>query len=569
MKLDAFTEGYYSFPSLDVASQLCINYYPDLLDGALPSATNRAGSEKAWKVLTPSPGLSLYCTLPTGPVRGLWAGERRLFAVGGAILYEVIGTTTPVTFVSHGNVGNDGNPVQFFPNGTQLFIVSAGYAYIDTGAGAVKCQQSSQLTDLIIDAATGGLTTVTGGEFDSTDIGCSVAVTSGAGFTVQTQPVTSVVNGMAFGAAAWGTPGSTDGNAIEWLGTTTGGVFTPNYIQASCGAFLDGTFFAAMPSNKIVNFSAVGDGTQWDPLSTFSKVSYPDNIAMMLCDHQEIYIFGDGESTEVWRDTGNADNPFQKDPGCFMHYGNCAPWSTSRLSTGVAWIGGDSRRGERVAFLASGYIPQRVSTAAIEKAWGAYVTVEDAVAYAIIQDGQEFWVINFPTANATWVYSVTLGEWHQRGWWNGTGWDRQRGAFHACVSLTSNTEELHYIGDWQNGNIYTTDPSYANDNGTAIHRRRRAPHMSNENKRRFYSRAELDCDVGSADIDEAPQRVAWRRFGESRDRVWQLDDDGAGNLTIGWSDDRCKTFATKPSINVADTSPSVVALYLRFVEEGS
>lgn len=574
MKFEAFTEGFYSFPSVDVASQLCINYYPDLLEGQAPSVTNRAGSEKAWKVLTPTPGLQLFCTLPTLPVRGLWAGEQRLFAAGGAILYEVIGGGLgggAVTFVNHGNIGNDGNPVQFFPNGSQLFIASAGQAYIDTGLGAVKCQFSSQLTDLVIDATTGRLTTVTGGEFDATDIGCPVTVTGGAGFNVGSITITAVdANGMATGSSSWGTAGSTGGTAIEWLGTVVGGAFVPSYVTASCGAYLDGTFFAATPSNKTVYFSGVNDGVDgWDPLNVLSKISYPDNVAMMLCDHQEIYLFGDEESTEVWRDVGNADNPFQKDPGCFMHYGCCSPWATVRVGGGVAWIGGDVRRGERVAFVAVGYTPQRVSTAAVEKAWASYATVGDAVAYSIIHDGQEFWVISFPTANITWAYSLTLGEWHQRGWWNGAGWDRQRGAFHCCVALATGatpSNEQHYVGDWQNGNIYTMSAAYATDNGVAIHRRRRAPHLSNENKRRFYSRAEVDADVGSADIDEAPQRIAWRRFGEGRDRVWQLDDDGAGNLTIGWSDDRCKNFATKTAINVSDTSPSVVALYLRFVE---
>jgi hypothetical protein len=302
-----------------------------------------------------------------------------------------------------------------------------------------------------------------------------------------------------------------------------------------------------------------------------------------------------------------------------------------------------------VAFLATGYVPQRISTAAIEKAWGAYSTVWDAVAYSCIMDGHEFWAISFPTANATWVYDATLGEWHQRGWWNGvvnttvaanipagqqtvspastvniqpfghvtvanadgtnsetvvvlsplgtgtftavftlahtgpgitvtnTGWDRHRGWCHAATGIGTMAER-HYVGDWATGDIYIMSSAYVNEEHGAglggahgfnqIYRRRRAPHLSNENKKRFYSLFELDCDTGYTDIDEAPPRVRWLRLGSSRDRIFQVDDNGAGQLTLSYSDDRCLSFTTRAPINVASVpiAASIIAAYLQWVE---
>jgi hypothetical protein len=308
-----------------------------------------------------------------------------------------------------------------------------------------------------------------------------------------------------------------------------------------------------------------------------------------------------------------------------------------RLQGGVAWIGGDVKRGQRVAILATGYAPQRISTAAIEKAWEAYATVSDAVAYTIIQGGHEFWVISFPTRNATWVYDATLGEWHQRGWGgvvattiaanvatgsqtvtpaamtniavgtslvvanadgshsetvvvtgvasttftatfastktgpgitvSGTEWNRQRGAFHACIGIGT-VNEVHYVGDWESGKIYKMSAAYVDDAGIAIHRRRRAPHLSNENKRRFYSRFQLDCDTGQANIQGEAPRVFWNRCGKSRDRIFQVDDDGAGNLTLSYSNDRCLSFITRSAIAVAPAAAALTlaAAYLEFTE---
>ena len=39
-------------------------------------------------------------------------------------------------------------------------------------------------------------------------------------------------------------------------------------------------------------------------------------------------------------------------------------------------------------------------------------------AYAYQEQGHTFYVLNFPTAGATWVWDVTTDVWHERGFWN-------------------------------------------------------------------------------------------------------------------------------------------------------
>ncbi len=60
---------------------------------------------------------------------------------------------------------------------------------------------------------------------------------------------------------------------------------------------------------KTVYYSAINDFTSWNPLDFFLKENYPDNVAALFSDHQELYTMGDLRA-QVMRDVGAADNPF-------------------------------------------------------------------------------------------------------------------------------------------------------------------------------------------------------------------------------------------------------------------
>jgi hypothetical protein len=535
LKFDAFTSGQsYSIASLNAAAERSVNWY---------AATIEGNAEKASHTLVPTPGLTLFATMPQGPIRGMFPGQNRLFVVAGSHLYEVLsnGHTN-----DHGSVGNDGQPVQMFANGigTQLMVISDGHVYVDTGVAVQgPITYSILLFDLSIDAGTGGLTGATGGIFDASDVGQSITIYAGfAGFTAQTQVVTSVVDGEAFGADSWGTGGSTGGEGVEVLTTL---------VPASQGAYLDGYGFASFYASHLIQFSAINDFTSWNPLDFFDKATYPDNVAALQADHQELYVFGDTEASEVFQDTGASPTPFSPDPGAIMHYACIAPWTVCRLDEGLAWIGGDARRGDRLAFLAVGFRPRRISTDAVETAWDEYSTVADAIAFTYIERGHQFWCISFPSANsgagATWVYDLKENLWHERGWFTGAFdangfpvWGRVRQAFHCVVALGATTADQDFCGDWQNGNLYLQNASYLDDAGTAIYRLRRAPHLTESNYWRMYSRFELDCDR------LADTRIYWQRLSKGRDRVWQTvswQTASTGvSIYLAFSDTSCQTW---------------------------
>ncbi len=104
-------------------AQRSINLYPEF---GLPSS-------KSKMMLVGTPGLEPFMTLPANPVRALWAGSLdtdglvgRLFAVGGAHVYELKNDGT----VKHdyGAIPGSGAvlPAKFKENGTQLLVYDPG-----------------------------------------------------------------------------------------------------------------------------------------------------------------------------------------------------------------------------------------------------------------------------------------------------------------------------------------------------------------------------------------------------------------------------------------------------------
>jgi hypothetical protein len=204
------------------------------------------------------------------------------------------------------------------------------------------------------------------------------------------------------------------------------------------------------------------------------------------------------------------------------------------------FLGGDTR-GNTVAYRAQGFQPVRISTHAVEQIWRTYLSVWDCYGYGYVDGGHQFWVLNFQTANATWVYDVATQMWHERAYWNGTAFERHRGRCHAYAF------DKHFIGDWQNGKVYEMKQGVYTDAGTAIHRVRQAPHIANEQKNVFHHMLQFDLEItGSApsvtldwsddDTDTwtgtrtaAPSlpnkkrgRVIFNRLGMSRDRIYRV-----------------------------------------------
>jgi len=220
----------------------------------------------------------------------------------------------------------------------------------------------------------------------------------------------------------------------------------------------------------------------------------------------------------------------------------------------VIWLG-QSEEGACVVWRANGYTPQRVSTHAVEYAIQGYMrdgrTIHDAVAMTYQESGHIFYVLSFPSADATWVYDGATNLWHERGTWDADNrqycaWRPQSHAF---------AFEKHLVGNFKTGIVHEMSiDKFTDAGGGPIRRLRRTPHLNVEDRTLFYHKLQvmLQSGVGlSSGQGSDPQvmmrwsddgshtwgnehwvsagkmgqysaRAIWRRLGRGRNRVFEI-----------------------------------------------
>jgi hypothetical protein len=265
----------------------------------------------------------------------------------------------------------------------------------------------------------------------------------------------------------------------------------PDFAGAGSVGYLDGYFVFNEPNSQKIWVTSLYDGLSVDPLDFASAEGSPDNIVSLMVDHREVWLFGT-TSVEVWYNAGTPDFPLQRIQGAYNEIGCAAAYSVVKLDNSLFWLGADAR-GRGVVYQAKGYKGVRVSTHAIEYAIQNYGTISDAIGYSYQQDGHAFYVLTFPTANATWVYDAATQMWHERaGWYNG--------AFtrHRSNCQMSFANEI-VVGDYQTGNLYAFSLTDYSDNGDIqkwLRSWRALPTGQNTLKRTAQHSLQLDAETG-------------------------------------------------------------------------
>lgn len=305
--------------------------------------------------------------------------------------------------------------------------------------------------------------------------------------------------------------GTTVAPTVNLTDFSLGAMSGDGWYGADFCYFLNGRIVFNKPDTQQFYWTGLYELTL-DPLDFASAEGSPDAIVAMLVDHAELWFWGP-QSLEIFYDSGDQDQPYQRVQGAFNEVGCVAPHSINRLDNTIYWLGRD-RNGGNIVFRASNYQPQRVSTHAIEQEIDSYSRTDDAFSWTYQQEGHTFYVLVFPTASKTWVFDVATGLWHERAYRQEDGsLIRHRGNCHAFF------DAMHLIGDFETGDIYTLSLNVNQDNGDEIVRFKDSPHSSN-GVRTFYSRLRIDCQVGVGD-----------ELG-SEPNVWiQWSDDGG----VSWS----------------------------------
>lgn len=326
----------------------------------------------------------------------------------------------------------------------------------------------------------------------------------------------------------------------------------PAFYGSARSTYVDGFFCLNRPDTQQFYISGLYAVT-WDALDFASKEAWPDKLVATWANNRELWLFGQ-YSTEIWHNqplydaNGNFEFQFQRLGNAFMQHGLAAPYSLAKIGETFGWVGTDERASASI-WIANGYAPQKISTTAIDYELSTYSTVADAIGFSYRQGGHEFYQVTFPTADKTWVWDITTGLWHERASMDANG-DLHRHRANCFVEFGGRL----LVGDYQNGSIYEYSLSSYSDDGAAIPRIRRCPHIVANRKTVNHSEVQVVFEPGvglQVGQGASPQamlrwsndggstwsnehwtgigpagkygyRSIWRRLGQARDRVYEV-----------------------------------------------
>lgn len=263
--------------------------------------------------------------------------------------------------------------------------------------------------------------------------------------------------------------------------------------EATHITFLGSYFIVNAPNSAPIGkffVSGVFDGTSWNSLDFGNAEASPDELTALIANGNNLFALGP-QSIQTFYNSGNADFPFDPISGAVSEIGILAPYSLSKMDTNIFWLGANDQGFSQV-FTNQGVIPQRISNHALEQEFSGYADLELTTGFCFQETGHKFYVLSFPSANRTWAFDTTTGEWHQLAYTdyllNVDG--LYRGNTYAFFN------NKNYVSDYANGNIYEIDPNTFTDDGNKIKCLRRSPHLWDGLDRTFISSFQVDMETG-------------------------------------------------------------------------
>ena len=596
-----FVGSAYEAPSITQDAQELINFYPEI-------DPTKAQGERGIVALYPTPGLETVAIFPNQEeVRGIrtLSGGAQVVAVCGDFVYVLEDDLTPVMV---GQMNTSTGQVGIVDNGVNVYIVDDAYRYtwfisapssaIFTGSISgttltVSVMQSGTIAvgqaifgqgiaqNTVITAlgtGTGGVGTYTVSDSQTVASTAINSVASPAIVTGSISGTTLTVSAVTSGTLKIGQTiegsGVTDGTIITAFGTGSGGagtytvsasqtvssttIYAINWsvLPSTDGAFegggtvdiSDNYFVYNKPNSQLWAASDLLSPIT-DPLSFASKDGSPDDLVAIIVDRREVYLLGE-MSSEAWLDVGSVPFPFQRIQGSSTQQGIAAAYSCARVGNSFAYVS-KNNRGESTIVQMNGYIPQRISTHAVETTLVGQ-DVSDAIAWTYQLEGHETYVVTFPSIGdngLTWAYDITTGLWHKWLYTNNQNqYERHRG--NCCAFF--NQQIL--LGDYENGKLYRLSLSQYTDDGQLIRRLRRCPHITTDLQRQYFAELQIQFQPGvglPVGQGQDPQamlrwsddggftwsnenwvtigkqgqyftRAMWRRLGFARDRIFEV-----------------------------------------------
>lgn len=351
------------------------------------------------------------------------------------------------------------------------------------------------------------------------------SITRRGNLAVDSKPVQFAYNGTVGGQLALAAGGN--GYCYTLATNTLTQVLTGECHQV---AMIDEYFLGLNITTGKLRLSNLNDGSTWDPTQFAVRSAQPDPWTALVVNAPDIWLLG-ANTGDVWYDAGTSPFPLAARSGLTIPYGIVAPFSLVMTAGQLLWLA-SNKDGDGVVVATQGYGAQPISDFALDTAIAAYrrtATITDAEAFVFQMLGHAFYVLRFPSANATWLYDLTMGVWTELGDWNSSrgDYDVWGPRFHLSAF------GKHIVGEATTGTLSYLDVTYATKaDGSVIRRLRRGPVLVNEMRRIGITRFELLLEAGLGNAvapGTDPQVMA--QFSIDGGKTWGLERScGAGPI---------------------------------------
>lgn len=396
----------YQARSIQLLAQQAINCFTEL--------TPKEG--KTQVPLYGIPGLSLFSRQGNGPILGMHVMKQNLYFLSGPELWTVAysdvlatqaGLEVPATFIGTTTLGGLASMAD---NTKQLVMVdgSAGWIYQPGGLNQITTTTANAGDNTIGANITG---TITAGDTLLIPLDSGGVFTTTASTTVNALDIDIFLSSFLPGQVS---AGATIIDPVNVLAP----ILAPAYQPAATVRYFDGYFVFNDYLTRDFFLSGINDGTQYSGLDFATATAGSDDLVAVEVWHEQLLLLCE-RHTEVWWDSGNVAFPFQRYDAALIARGlpQGAPYCVCSEDNTVFWMGDDG-----IFYRLDNYAPKRISTHAMETAWAQYpLRFTDSSCFVLDQEGHKFIIINFPSGNATWVYDISSGLWHQRESF-GTAW---------------------------------------------------------------------------------------------------------------------------------------------------
>lgn len=262
--------------------------------------------------------------------------------------------------------------------------------------------------------------------------------------------------------------------------------------------FLDGYGLINEEDTPKVWFSALENLASWDALDFFARSNTSDNIVGVTVTRDRVVALGSKTTTQFYN-SGDADTPFVPYPGTTIQTGLASPALLGVYNDQLIFVA-ESQKGQRRVVRMVDTQVQDISTPPINRFLAACSTLADAELLIYEQEGHPFIAITAPSSTEaiqTYAYDIRESLWHARAAWDTAGGTYMRWRARGSAAFGGTV----FVGDYENGNLYTLDLDYYADDLSAttteiLKRERTAPFPSAENQWLFLDQIELGMQAG-------------------------------------------------------------------------